>query len=110
MEKQILIKQTKLPTKVFREDKYFEKTENWYIDNPLSGLITEKFWNEIKRFQELCYVDDQFKNIDDIEKWKQLQKESKSFYNTIVEFNVQISNEEYRRSFCELGKKLWKEV
>lgn len=54
--------------------------EEWVIKNTHWGVIEDKLYNDIREFESLQ------ENEEDMLKWKRLQDNSKSFYNTVHEF------------------------
>ena len=128
-EGMVLIRQN-CGIKVFNnEGRWGEQKPGFHIQQPLAGFVKEEWWKAVNIFQNLklergCEIlnkmvrvgeeiskEDLLKHTD-LQKWLDLQKEAKNFYNTVVEFNVLVGvnldkEEDYRRTVVLLGIKEW---
>lgn len=131
-EGMVLIRQN-CGIKVFNnEGRWGEQKPGFHIQQPLAGFVKKEWWEAINTFQNLklgkdnevlnkmVLVGEKITKEDllkhtDIQKWLDLQNETKNFYSTIVEFNVlvginQNKEEEYRRTVVILGEVEWELV
>lgn len=131
-EGMVLIRQN-CGVKVFNnEGRWGEQKPGFNIQQPLAGFVKKEWWEAINTFQNLTFEkeneilnkmvrigkeitkEDLLKHTD-LQKWLDLQNETKNFYNTVVEFNVLVGvnwdkEEDYRRTIVLLGVVEWELV
>jgi hypothetical protein len=131
-EEMVLIRQN-CGIKVFNnEGRWGEQKTGFHIQQPLAGFVKKEWWKAINIFQNLklgkdneilnkmVRVGEEITKEDllkhtDLQKWLDLQIETKNFYNTIVEFNILVGinwdkEEDYRRTIVLLGTVEWELV
>lgn len=131
-EGMVLIRQN-CGVKVFNnEGRWGEYKPGFHIQQPLAGFVKKEWWEAINIFQNLKFEKDNeilnkvvrvggkitkedLLKYTDLQKWIDLQNETKNFYNTVVEFNVLVGinwdeQKEYRRTTVSLGVNSWEIV
>ena len=135
-EGMVLIRQN-CGVKVFNnEGRWGEQKPGFHIQQPLAGFVKEEWWKAVNIFQNLKIdgdnkegnealnkmirvgkevTKDDLLKYTDLQKWLDLQNETKNFHNTVVEFNVLVGvnwekEEQYRRTVVLLGIKEWQMV
>lgn len=133
LDKNYVLIQQKRPVRICsNQGRWNETLPGFYIDQPHYGLIDKATWNYIRIFQSINLVEenvevqkmvlneihsDSLDGVHDyrVKIWRELQKASGMFKNTIFEFNLLVSvlsNEEevWERRFALLGKDMWEEI
>ena len=124
----VLIKEVGEVRVINNTGRWGELQHGFHIIQPLSGFVNKEWWDSINIFQNINVekseviekivksgkeiTKEDLLKYTDLQKWLDLQNNTRNFFNTIVEFNILVGinrdgSEEYRRTFCELGKIKW---